>query len=111
MKKDLRHLDEFARHLTRKQARKLYESKFSKKYNPKYIDEFYGEDFDNEYHDFEERENDPDRIVRDAEKDDPAIEKIKKYNKEQDIEALNQDIDISDYISDDEEENYDNYII
>lgn len=111
MKKDLRHLDEFARHLTRKQARKLYESKFSKKYNPKYInEEYYGEDFDIEYNDFEERENDPDRIIKDID-NDPAIEKIKKFNKEQDIEALNQDIDISDYISDDlEEEDYSDYI-
>lgn len=113
MKKDLKHLDEFARHLTRKQARKLYESKFSKKYRPKYIneEEYYGEDFDNEFYKFEEEENDPDRIIQNIENDNSSVEKIEKYNKEQDIDALNQDIDISDYISDDQEEDYDNFII
>lgn len=69
MNHSLVELQEFAKLLTRRQARKLYESKSGKKYEPEYIeeDQYYGDDFDSEYYDFEKRqEYDPDEdLIRD----------------------------------------------
>lgn len=97
MKRNIQHLDEFARLLTRKQARKLYESKFSKEYNPEYVDEEEyltpGERFDKEFYDFElEPDVNPDFTEEDI------IELTKKYDKKDDLEFLDDEDSEDDFL-------------
>jgi len=94
MKINLQHLDEFARLLTRKQARKLYESRFDREYDPEYVeeDEYINGDerFDKEFNDFE-LEGEPEF------NDEEAIELTKKYDKEDDLEDF---LDDAEYYED-----------